>query len=239
MMNNAERVEQAEGLVNAVRNHYWLAEPIAGRHGFHHEAHGYEHDTPEEERVRLRYRYDDEAFAIRFQPDARVFQISEFQENRNLLIEYKATTTPRYTFHRNQWNRGQIEADPWEHYLQLMREDRTVAILNYCSYHLRPLLCDFPSENWQIGGRQRVKSTQTGSRTDYYNINLRLMRSFDQFMLDEFGVPQETSLPLIRAALAVIRRIPLLQTRHHDNSTHHLDPNFLTSFNWEAQYLPR
>ena len=239
MMNNAERVDQAEGLVNAVRNHYWLAEPIAGRHGFHHEAHGYEHDTPEEERARLRYRYDDVAFDIRFRPDAQIFQISEFQSYKNLLIEYKSTTTPRYTFKHDQWDRGQIEADPWEHYLALMRKGTRVAILNYCSYHSRPLLCDFPTENWQVGGRQRVGSTRTGSRTNYYNINIRSMRSFDQFMLDEFGVPQETSLPLIRDALAVIRQIPLLRTRHHDNSTHHLDPNFLTSFNWEAQYLPR
>ena len=108
---NAERVAQAESLVQIIMDNYWTAEQIAAGFGFRHEPNGYEHIVPEEERLTLRYRYDEEALNIRFRPDALVLQGGE-PEGTYILVEYKATTTPRYTFREAQWDRGQIEADP-------------------------------------------------------------------------------------------------------------------------------
>ena len=234
---NAERVAQAESLVRIILDHYWSAEQIARGFGFRHEPNGYEHLVPEEERLELRYRYDEEAFDIRFRPDALVLQGGEADGN-HILIEYKATTTPRYTFGNAQWDRGQIEADPWENYLKRIADGQRVAVLNYCSFHSRPLLCDYPMPQWQVAGRQRVGRTRTGSRTDFYNTHLRLLRPFEQFMLDEFGVPLEVSIPLIRNALGEILSTPLLQTRHDRGSSFFGSQRHRTGFNWAAQYRP-
>ena len=234
---NAERVAQAESLVRIILEEYWSAEQIRGGFGFRHEANGYEHIVPEEERLELRYRYDEEALNIRFRPDALILQ-EDGCDSTHILIEYKTTTTPRYTFGDSQWDRGQIEADPWESYLKRINDGQRLAILNYCSFHPRPLLCDYPTTQWQVAARQRVGRTTTGSRTDYYNTELTFMRTFEQFMLEEFGVPLATSLPLIRNALIAILDTSLLQTRHDRGSPFFGSQSHRTSFNWEAQYRP-
>jgi hypothetical protein len=232
---NAERVAQAESFVEIMLRHYWTSEAVVQVHGFQHEPHGYEHHVPPHERNQLRYRYDQEAFDIRFRPDALVTQGGVGEETYN-LIEYKTTTTPRYSFYAMQWDRGQIEADPWEYYLRRIEEGERLAILNYCSFHARPLLCDYPTLQWQVGQRQQVYSTVTGSRTDYYNTNLRMMRPFEQFMQEEFGVPEAISMPLIRQALAEILGDPRLQTQHDRNSVFHGSPGHRTGFNWAQKY---
>ena len=233
---NAARVAQAESFVNIMLQHYWTSETVAQGHGFQHEPHGYEHDVPAHERDQLRYRYDQAAFDIRFRPDALVIQQSAGQETY-ILIEYKTTTTPRYSFRAEQWNRGQIEADPWEYYLRRIAEGERLAILNYCSFHSRPLLCDYPTRQWQVGQRQQVGSTVTGSRTDYYNTNLQMMRPFEQFMEEEFGVLEAVSMPIIRQALEAILGDPRLQTQHDRNSEYHGSASHGTGFNWAPKYL--
>ena len=180
-------------------------------------------------------RRDEEAFNIRFQPDALV-QHRDAGEDTYILIEYKATTTPRYSFRNLQWDRGQIEADPWEYYLRQIQAGERLAILNYCSFHSRPLLCDYPTADWQVGGRQTVSRTATGSGTDFYNTDLRMMRPFEQFMEDEFGVPQDASLQLIRDGLAAVLNTPLLQTTHDPNSRHFGSTEHETGFNWDRLY---
>ena len=232
---NVERVAQAESFVGIMLGHYWTSEAIAQAHGFQHEPHGYEHDVPAQEREQLRYRYDQAAFDIRFRPDALVIQQGAGQ-GTYVLIEYKATTTPRYSFRAAQWDRGQIEADPWEYYLRRIVEGERLAILNYCSFHSRPLLCDYPTRQWQVGQRQRVRSTVTGSRTDYYNTDLQMMRPFEQFMEEEFEVPEAVSMPLIRQALEAILGEPRLQTQHDRNSGHHGSARHRTGFNWAQKY---
>ena len=232
---NEDRVAQADSFVNIMLAHFWTAEPVAQGHGFIHEPHGYEHHVPPHQRDQLRYQYDQEAFDIRFRPDALVIQ-GGFGEENHVLVEYKATTTPKYIFRNNQWNCGQIEADPWEYYLRRIQAGERLAILNYCSFHSRPLLCDYPTARWQIDGRQRVRQTVRGSRTDYYNTRLQMMRPFERFMEEEFGVPQAVSMPLIRQALAAILAEPLLQTTHDPNSPHFGSGRHRTGFNWERQY---
>ena len=235
---NAERSAQGDILVKIILENYWSSGQIALGFGFRHHPNGYEHLVPEDERLELRHRYDEEAFNIRFWPDALVLPRAGEVASR-ILLEYKATTTPRYSFRDLQWDRGQIEADPWENYLRRIEDGQRLAILNYCSFHSRPLLCDYPTSQWQVGGRRRVAHTLTGSRTDYYNTELGLLRTFDQFMLDEFGVPLEVSLSLIRNALAALLDEPLLQTRHdRGSSLFSSRENYRTGFNWEQRYQP-
>lgn len=229
--NNAERVAQAESLVTILLDTYWRTEQISSVFGFRHEPNGYENIVPEAEREALRHRYDEEALKIRFRPDALVLQGGTY-----ILIEYKSTTTPRYTFGYSQWDLGQIEADPWESYLRRIQDGQRLAVLNYCSFHTRPLLCDYPTTRWQVGGRQSVGRTSTGSWTDFYNTKLLSMRTFDKFMLDEFGVPIEVSLPLVRNALGTIHQTSLLQTRHDRGSPYFGSQKHRTGFNWETRY---
>lgn len=232
---NAERSEQSKRLVDILLDNYWTTEQIAAGFGFLHRPNGYEDIVPEAEREVLRHRYDEAALKIRFRPDALVLH-GGGENGTYILLEYKATTTPRYTFRDSQWDRGQIEADPWESYLRRVRDGQRLAILNYCSFHPRPLLCDYVTDRWQVAGRQQVGRTTTGSRTDFYNTHLQLMRTFDQFMLDEFGVPLEVSLPLVRNALVAILREPLLQTRHDRGSSFFGSRDHRTGFNWEPRY---
>ena len=129
---------------------------------------------------------------------------------------------------------GQVEADPWEYYLRLTKQGERIALFIYCAFHPRPLLCDFPTENWAGSPRQQVRSTKTGSQTDYYNLDLTKLRTFHQFMADEFGVPTETSTPLLRAVLNTVKSDPRLQTRHDPNSQLSGKPDYETGFNWQS-----
>ena len=114
---NAKRTAQSNSFVKLMLDNYWRAEAINDRQTFLHEPHGYEYTVPAEERKNLRFRYDQEAMDIRFKPDALVRRTANDEESLE-LIEYKTTTTPKYTYKLDQWNMGQIEADPWEYYLR-------------------------------------------------------------------------------------------------------------------------
>lgn len=230
------RNAQGQALVNIILRHYWQVGRIRDGFGFRHRPNGYEHLVPEERRRELRERYDEAAMNIRFRPDALV--VADGDADTHLFLEYKATTTPRYTFGEEQWDRGQIEADPWENYLRRVDDGQQLAILNYCSYHHHPLLCDFVKPEWQVSNRREVGYTEDGSWTDFYNTDLTLMRTFEQFMLDEFGVPIEVSLPLIRNALGAVLQHNRLKTRHAPKSPCYRDRRYYTSFNWEARYKP-
>ena len=223
------RREQADRLIKLFETEYWSQPNIADARGFIHEPHGYETHQSPQVREFLRTRRDDAtAKSIRFRSDFLL--LAQTGGGRGVtMLEYKSTTTPRYTAGPAQWDQGQIEADPWEYYAQLRRSGNRLALLNYCSYHSRPLLCDFPSEEWVVGGRQRVAHTVRGSRTDYVNIDLLKIRIFEEFMKDEFGVPCEVSEPLVHRILVKARLDALLQTRHDRRSQ---DQDKTTGWNW-------
>ena len=149
-----QRKTQGELLVDIIQKHYWQAAEIRSGVRFLHQPNGYEHLVSEETRLKLRERYDEDAKQIRFRPDALVRTSGD--EGSHIFIEYKSTTTPSYRFDKAQWQIGQIEADPWENYLSRIRDGERIAILNYCPYHPRPLLCDYPTRRWIYGERQEV-----------------------------------------------------------------------------------
>ena len=229
------RLDQSVALTDLLDAIYWVNPSIREGQGFRHTAYGYETHLPEEVRERLIQTNDPMAQTIRFQPDYLITQVTgggtEF-----LKLEYKTTTTPRYSERDQQWHIGQVEADPWEYYLRITKQGERMALFIYCAFHPHPLLCDFPTGDWEISPRRQVRSTQTGSYTDYYNLDLKKLRTFHQFMADEFGVPIETSTPLLRTVLDKVKSDPRLQTRHDPNSGLFGNPDYETGFNWR---IPR
>lgn len=224
------RNRQEQTLVEIFVRGYWSQSPIATQHGLEHHHEGQEYHLPEDVREMLRRRYDDEALAIRFQPDAMINSTNK--SLAVIFLEYKTTTTPRYTSGAKQWDEGQIEADAWENYLRLANSENPVAVLIYCSYHSRPLLCDYVNPQWVTRGRTSVLQTTRGSRTDYVNIDLTQMRTFVTFMYEEFQVPTETSNLLVADIMQDILNSPELQTTHDQRSPVYGQDEYKTGFNW-------
>ena len=201
-------LNQANALIEIVQDSYWSHATIEG-YGFLWD--GYGHETHRTHGMRL----------------------TSNARQEGILLYYKTTTTPRYRAGDKQWNIGQVEADQWERYMRLIGEGNKMALLIYCSYHSRPLLCDYPIQNWVVADRRRVMSTTRGSGTDYCNIDLTKLRTFGRFMADEFGVPEAVSNPLIGSVLEQAKGNPLLQTTHHERSDMHGREDRRTGFNWE------
>ena len=209
-----ERTSQSDALIQLLVENYWSRPTIRDEYGFIHEPHGYEtHHSPEVLRV-LQKRYDDTtAKTVRFPPDFLLVCPAR-TDKPVVFLEYKVTTTPRYSEGEAQWDVGQFEADPWEHYIELAERGNRVAILNYCSFHSRPILCDYPNEDWVTRSRTGVIQTTKGSGTDYVNVDLCEMRDFPRFMKDEFGVPKKVTEKRVRSILKHARGNSHLQTRH-------------------------
>ena len=226
------RRDQSVALTDILDEAYWASPSIREWQGFRHTPYGYETHLPEEVLERLIQTRDPMAQDIRFQPDYLVTQVTG-EGAEFLKLEYKTTTTPRYSEGNQQWNIGQVEADPWEYYLRIMEQGQRMALFIYCAFHPRPLLCDFPAADWICSPRRHVRSTLTGSQTDYYNLDLTRPRTFDQFMADEFGVPTEVSAPLLRVVLDAVKAEARLRTRHDPNSPLFENPDYGTGFNWQ------
>lgn len=96
-----DRLEQADSLIELLRDGYWSNPAIRQGHGFLHAGYGYETHVPEEMRNLLIERDDPTARAIRFKPDFLLIQ-SAGTRQEVILLEYKTTTTPRYILRDRQ-----------------------------------------------------------------------------------------------------------------------------------------
>lgn len=223
------RTETSNVLIHLLKDYYWnyLKNVIV------HYEYGYEtHIDPSVQNL-LRLRQSNTAKHIRFAPDFLVF--NKTQPELDFLFEYKVTKTPRYTFKENQWNYGQIEADAFENYMNLLSAGINVAVVIYCPYHSRPLLCGIPSNDWIYSNRQRTINSQ-GSGTDYYNIDLLKIPTFEDFMNDQLKVPLATSKLILNFNFYnVLKNDPILQTTHYYKSIYN-KPGFATGFNWLSKY---
>jgi len=166
---------------------------------------------------------------IRFQPDFIVAG-----ESCVFLMEYKVTSTPRYSERERQWDIGQVEADAWSNYLRLISIGVNIGILIYCPYHRHPLLCDIPKIDWEIRSGF-VKSTVTGSGTPYVNIDLQKLRTFSKFMVDEFKIDLKFLAPRVRLILRTAREV--LPTQHDPKSPYFADKGCQTGWNWLEEYF--
>jgi hypothetical protein len=229
-MGFSARNEKAARLVRDVAQMLWASPVIQDTGPYFHEPYGYEALLSHEAQDVLRRRHDATADHIRFAPDF-VLVYPNRRNNRNvLLLEYKVTTTPRYTFKEEQWDFGQIEADSWENDLQLSTLGIAVALIIYCPYHSRPILCDFVKPELANTLRRQVQSTYTGSSTDYVNIHLKSMRTLGEFLSDELGIPYAISAPIITSMKEGWLRDSVMHTSHATGSTY---KERITGFNWE------
>jgi hypothetical protein len=235
------RTAASQALISALQEAFWARREIA-RRGIHHVAYGYEVVLPPEIQRAMRTIYSPTALHVRFTPDFLLVvpgggvRGSTERSDPVLLLEYKVTATPRYSAGAAQWSLGQIEADAWESYLRLTEAGLQVAIVIYCPFHPRPLLCGRVEESWITRGRTIVRAS-TGSGTPYVNVDLEQIATFEEFALEALGIPSEVSAELLSAPFyRRLRAEPLLQTQHDAASPHHGDSSYGTGFNWLARY---
>ncbi|NLK44190.1 MAG: hypothetical protein GX300_07350 [Tissierellia bacterium] len=227
-----QRTKTSNELIGLLSNYYWNTSEIKDMNQIVHFEYGYETHIDYSVQNKLRLRQSRTAKHIRFAPDFLVFRTDK--ENSDFLLEYKVTKTPRYKFGNKQWNYGQIEADALENYLNLLSMGICVAVVIYCPYHSRPLLCGIPDRTWIYGGRQSTFSS-SGSGTDYYNIDLSVIPEFSSFMKSYLGIPLDTTDNLLnKGFFNLLKNNPLLGTTHARSSTYN-NPRYSTGFNWTGK----
>jgi hypothetical protein len=219
------RTETSSELIELLDKHFWSLI----RNDIVHYEYGYETHIDTQVQSSLRLRQSTTAKHVRFAPDFIVYRKNMLETD--YLFEYKVTKTPRYSFNDQQWFYGQIEADAFDNYMNLINAGVNVAITIYCPYHERPLLCDIPSINWIYGVRQRT-STSQGSGTDFYNIDLRKLKTFEEFVSNTMGVSINTINSLLNKNFySELRNTHSLKTTHYYRSSYN-SSDFQTGFNW-------
>lgn len=227
-----ERNKIANEFIKELQIEFWDKEEIKIKYKLFHIPYGYEKHIPPEAQEILKGIYTPTSKYIRFTPD---FILLQKNNQKVFLLEYKVIKTPRYSLGDSQWDSGQIEADAWENYIKLVNEGIDVAIVIYCPYHSRPLLCDAVKPHWLIRERTRVKRS-TGSGTPYVNINLREISPFENFMQTYFNVPLTLSQKLLSADFfEKLRTNPLLTIAHSSRSPYN-NSQYMTGFNWDERY---
>lgn len=223
-----QRTNFSSRLIDYLNKYYWNRNIIKNNYKMLQIPYGYENYFTEEHQEKMKHRYTNTTKFIRYSPD---FFIMQENSDRDCFLEYKVTKTPRYTFKNSQWNYGQIEADALENYLKLAELQVNVAVVIYCPYHSRPLLCGIPSLEWIVGNRQRTPNS-IGSRTDFYNINLLKIPSFSKFMETFFNIPvQESKNLLNQEFFNLLKNDDTLQTEHAPRSVYNTEKH-KTGFNW-------
>lgn len=221
------RTEASAKLIELLSQYFWVNVDLI------HYEYGYETHIEKRVQSSLRLRESTTAKHIRFAPDFIVYD--ENVPNIDFLFEYKVTKTPRYTLREQQWYQGQIEADAFDNYINLVKAGISVAIVIYCPYSERPLLCDVPQLSWLSSKRQRT-SNSLGSGTDFYNINLTKLRTFEQFIEQELKISRTIiDLLLNKEFYAALRSSEVLKTTHNYRSQYNSN-HYSTGFNWLPKY---
>jgi hypothetical protein len=231
-MSFSKRIATASAIISELNAAYWEKEEIRTMHSILHIPYGYEMHISFQAQNVLKKVYTKTSKHIRFTPD---FILLQEGNQKIFLCEYKVIKTPRYSLGANQWDSGQIEADAWENYINLINAGIDVAVVIYCPYHARPLLCDVVSQNWINTERTKVISS-AGSGTPYVNVNLKEIRIFESFMHAYFNVPLALSSELLSADFFErIMSNPHLTTTHN-NKSHFNNSQYMTGFNWDERY---
>jgi len=224
-MGFVDRLEQTNKLVTILTDGLW--ENAVIRQRMVHVNYGAEHIVPQEVHELIRHTRTETTRHIKFTPD--FFVVDRRYPERTYLLEYKCTQTPLYSRNRIEMIRkrsprkeidwqeiGQWEAEAYDNYRALAKLGVRVAILNYCAYHSRLLVCDFVERVTPLY-RDRVRSsTMRGSRTPFINFDLTSMRSLEEFLVAEHGFDIEQVKSL---CANVKRRLQAeLPVTHHPRS---------------------
>jgi hypothetical protein len=234
-MGFGERTELADAVVETLSEKLWTQPSLKARVLL--AAYGYETHVPDEVKKLLRYIRTNTAKHVRFTPDFLL--IDKQRRDDTYLLEYKATRTPIFSERRIEliraaarnsdpqsnlsWQEiGQMEADAYDNYIALHRQlNLNVAVLTYCAYHERVLLCDF-IQNFFVLHRDAVRGqTTTGSRTPFVNFSYTNLRSLRRFIYDVHGIRlDEKSYEQLCGDLSA--RFPV--THHADSPLHPNNP---------------
>lgn len=217
------RSEESQIVVKTFTAGLWERPEIKTR--LAHVQYGYETHIPSEIRDRMRFLYNETARYIRFAPDFFLLDLNNLEHL--YLLEYKCTRTPLWSrgrinqvaaYARNpglDWpDIGQWEASAFDNYTALWGINIRVAVLNYCAYHPRPLVCDFVDRAIELW-RDKVRTdTTTGSRTPFVNLDLREFRTLADFLIEEHGLNRGVVEPLCDCiAKDLLAKLPVAHHR--------------------------
>lgn len=224
-MDFKDRLRQTQTVVEVLHDELWQNELVARQ--LVHVEYGAEHVVPPEVHDLIRYVHTHTARHIKFAPD--FFVVDRKNPHALYLLEYKCTQTPLYSRQRIQMLRrksprngldwqdiGQIEAEAYDNYQALAELGIRVAVLDYCAYHDRLLLCEFVGQFRPLHRDSVRLPTNRGSRTPFINLDLRTLRSLHEFLVDEHALDVRRTPKLVANAAERLRGA--LPVRHHRNS---------------------
>jgi hypothetical protein len=163
------------------------------------------------------------ALLVRYAPDYLAVSISKSAFKDAMFVDAKAMITPVYldTFlmqlekqHGKKFsteNVGNVEREAWLTYNAYHNAGAKVAILAVCSFHPRPLLCEYIERIQPLFKDARERNPDAaGSTTPRVNVDLSSMRSLSQFLKDENQVDIEghenykNSMQIVNGRFALI-----------------------------------
>jgi hypothetical protein len=200
-MSFAKRSQQSEKLVQITTEELWNRSPFRER--CVHAPFGQETHVVQEAIEILRDVHEITAQHIRYAPD--FFVVDRHRPKAVYLLEYKCSQRPLFAEWRISEAAGAIgkpsldwqsigdwEAAAYDNYIRLSNAGVRVAILYYCAYHPRPLLCDFVTALKGLYRSKVLTMTPWGSRTPVLNFDMNDLRTLDDFLTQEHGLAEAT-----------------------------------------------
>ena len=226
------RSSQADTVVEAAVEHVWSQVEIEP--AVEHIAYGQEFVISPAQMPLLKSIYSKTIQHVRYAPD--YILVNKEQPNRSYLLEYKSYTTPLYSARRirdaaqkigdasiQTENIGVWEDDALENYFRLSQIGVRVVVMYYCSYSSPSVVMDFISvlDRGTVYSDRVRTGTNSGSRTNVANFDVRKFRSLSQFLSDEHSVPEVDSLAM-QASLteSLARQLPTTHAPYSPKPRH-------------------
>lgn len=109
-----------------------------------------------------------------------------------------------------------MESGAWDNYKALAEQGILVVILDYCAYHSWLLVCNHVQKFTPLGRYNVDQSTTAGSGTPLINLDLRKLRTLEEFLVAAHEMVLEDVEPLCAKAKAeLFQKLPV---RHHRRS---------------------
>ncbi len=196
-MGFADRTATAQRFSKVVAQELWSRPPFRDR--FILAPFGQETHVVRAAMHRLRVVYTPTAMHIRYAPDFFLIDLDCLE--KVYLLEYKCSLTPLHSTsrvvqvaahlrkpHLSSADLGNWEESAYDNYVRLHSIGIRVAILYYCAYHERQLLCDFVETLDNEVFRFPVTATRHGSGTPAINFDVNRLRSLENFLVEEHNL---------------------------------------------------
>jgi hypothetical protein len=214
-MSFAERTGKEQKFVALMSATFWQQPPCRDR--LLPVPFGQETHVLREAMQALRYVRTTTALHIRYAPD--FFLLDRQHPDRVYMLEYKCSFTPLRSQGRitqvatklgnprlQSSDIGNWEEAAYDNYICLHNAGVRVAVVYYCAYHPRKLLCDYVDAlGNQVFKFQVGTQTTYGSRTPAINFDINTMRSLEDFLVQEHGISAPALTPVttqLKAQLA-------------------------------------